>query len=182
MVGVESSVPPRIWCTSSSVRIAAPLGTVPTGLPIGMGSGSPGLEGDGGSAGVTALLGPRGRRSHRGEQGGDGAPGVVAPTGMGGERRTPAELIKVSVYERVNRGVVHITTQGYRDEGFFLFDSGPVEGNGSGFVVDKSGHIVTNFHVIEDARAILVTLYNGETYTATIVGADAINDVAVIKI
>ena len=85
-------------------------------------------------------------------QEGDRAPGVVRPAEMGGERLTPDELINVSVYERVNRAVVHITTQSYRDEGFFLFDSGPVEGNGSGFVVDKTGHIVTNFHVIEDAR------------------------------
>ncbi|HCD02314.1 MAG TPA: serine protease [Planctomycetaceae bacterium] len=112
----------------------------------------------------------------------DRTPGVVRTAGIDGERLTPDELVNVAVYERVNRAVVHITTRSYRDEGFFLFGSGPVEGNGSGFVVDKSGHIVTNFHVIEDARAILVTLYNGETYTATIVGADAINDVAVIKI
>ncbi len=97
-------------------------------------------------------------------------------------RLTPDEVVNVAVYERVNRAVVHITTRSYRSEGFFLFDGGPVEGNGSGFVVDKKGHIVTNFHVIEDARAVSVTLYNGETYTAAFVGADPINDVAVIKV
>ncbi|MFP6768839.1 MAG: trypsin-like peptidase domain-containing protein [Planctomycetaceae bacterium] len=95
---------------------------------------------------------------------------------------TPDEAVNVSVYERVNRAVANITTQSSRGDGFFLFDSGSTEGNGSGFVIDKSGHIVTNFHVIEEARTVSVTLYNGKTYTASFVGADQINDVAVIKI
>ncbi len=109
-------------------------------------------------------------------------PAPSRPTDGDDVSLTPDEAVNVAVYQRVNRAVVNITTRSYREEGFFLFDGDSVEGNGSGFVVDKSGHIVTNFHVIEDARAVSVTLYNGETYTATFVGADPINDVAVIKV
>lgn len=125
---------------------------------------------------------PPGLLPHGGAQVVDRPPGAARPAEVAGDSLTPDEAVNVAVYERVNRAVVNITTRSYRDEGFFLFDGGPVEGNGSGFVVDKAGHIVTNFHVIEDARAFLVTLYNGETYTASFVGADLINDVAVLKI
>ena len=92
---------------------------------------------------------------------------------------TPDEAINVAVYERVNKSVVNITTKSVG--GFFLFD-GPTEGTGSGMVFDKAGHILTNYHVIEDARHVAVTLYSGKTFQATLVGADPINDVAVIKI
>ena len=53
---------------------------------------------------------------------------------------------------------------------------------GSGFVLTKEGFIVTNYHVVEDARTIKVTLYNGDTYDAVYIGGDADYDIAVIKI
>mgnify|MGYP002624191522 FL=1 len=56
------------------------------------------------------------------------------------------------------------------------------ERSGSGLVLDNLGHVLTNYHVVENARQVQVTLYDGETYTAEIVGADPINDIAVIKI
>ncbi|MBQ0040427.1 MAG: trypsin-like peptidase domain-containing protein [Clostridiales bacterium] len=56
------------------------------------------------------------------------------------------------------------------------------EGAGSGVIVNKEGYIVTNYHVIEGARAVTVTLHNGDEYKATIVGGDDANDLAVIKI
>ena len=55
-------------------------------------------------------------------------------------------------------------------------------GSGSGFVIDKNGHILTNYHVIERADAVRATLYDGSVHMAEIVGADATNDVAIIKI
>jgi S1-C subfamily serine protease len=76
---------------------------------------------------------------------------------------------------------VNITTRGVRAEGFFLMEV-PTEGAGSGSILDKSGHIVTNNHVIDGARQVMVTLFDGKSYEARFVGADTINDVAVIKV
>lgn len=53
---------------------------------------------------------------------------------------------------------------------------------GSGFIVDKAGYILTNFHVVDDASRITVQLQNGEEYQAKIIGADEETDLAVIKI
>jgi S1-C subfamily serine protease len=64
---------------------------------------------------------------------------------------------------------------------FFLF-SGPREGSGSGSVLDKQGHVLTNYHVIEDARQIAVTLFDGASHPARLVGADPNNDLAVLRI
>ena len=94
---------------------------------------------------------------------------------------SPEEQINVAVYETVNKSVVNITTRSTKLDGFFLLELS-AEGSGSGSILDHAGHILTNYHVIEDAREVAVTLYNGKTYDATFVGADPINDLAVIKI
>jgi S1-C subfamily serine protease len=94
---------------------------------------------------------------------------------------TPDEAVNVAVYDNVNRSVVNINTLGLRAEGFFLMAT-PERGNGSGSVLDQEGHILTNYHVIEGARQVAVTLFDGETYAATLVGSDAVNDIAVLKI
>ncbi|HVX12132.1 MAG TPA: trypsin-like peptidase domain-containing protein [Pirellulales bacterium] len=94
---------------------------------------------------------------------------------------TPDERVNIAVYEQVNRSVVNISTKGVR-EGDFFFAEVPTEGAGSGSVLDKSGHILTNFHVIEDARQIEVTLFDGSTHAAKLVGYDMPNDVAVLSI
>jgi S1-C subfamily serine protease len=93
---------------------------------------------------------------------------------------TPEEQTNISVYAGANRGVVNIDTQTLSYDRFFMFPS-PGEGAGSGSVIDKRGHILTNNHVIEDAREITVTL-NGKPYEAVVVGKDADQDVAVLKI
>jgi len=94
---------------------------------------------------------------------------------------TPEERINVAVYERVNKSVANITTKTVKNDGIFVSES-QAEGAGSGSILDKAGHILTNFHVVEDARQVSVTLFDGKTYDAGFVGADPINDVAVIKI
>jgi S1-C subfamily serine protease len=96
------------------------------------------------------------------------------PNGM-----TPDEQVNVAVYERVNKSVVNITTK-VRTDGLFLEITG--EGAGSGSILDKQGHILTNYHVIEGARQVSVTIHTGKSYDATFVGADPINDVAVVRI
>ncbi len=54
--------------------------------------------------------------------------------------------------------------------------------SGSGFIISSDGYILTNYHVIEDSDSITVSLYNGESYSATLVGYDESNDIAVLKI
>jgi len=58
----------------------------------------------------------------------------------------------------------------------------PREGSGTGFVYDDEGHIVTNFHVIEGADQLVVTLANGQQYEAELIGEDPTDDLAVIRI
>jgi S1-C subfamily serine protease len=96
---------------------------------------------------------------------------------------SPEERINIAVYEKVNRSVVNIKTETVRtDAFFFLATETPGEGAGSGSVLDTRGHILTNYHVIDDARAIEVTLFDGKSYDARVVGHDESNDVAVLRI
>jgi serine protease Do len=61
-------------------------------------------------------------------------------------------------------------------------DPDPIEGTGSGFIVDPQGYIMTNNHVVKDADRVSVRLLDGRTFTARVIGADSLTDVAVIKI
>ena len=94
---------------------------------------------------------------------------------------TEAERVNISVYESANRAVVNINTRGVREGNFFFLEV-PTEGEGSGSVIDKAGHILTNYHVIEGAREIDVTLFDASKYRAKLIGQDPANDVAVIRI
>ncbi len=105
-----------------------------------------------------------------------GQPGQPLPQGL-----TAEEHVNIAVYERVNRSVVHITTRSARADAFFFMET-PVEGSGSGSVLDRQGHILTNYHVIENAREVRVTLFDGETYDAGLVGIDPVNDMAILQI
>ena len=64
----------------------------------------------------------------------------------------------------------------------FFYGPYPQEGQGSGFIIDKEGHILTNYHVIANAREVEVTLYNKKKYKATVIGRDRSHDLAVIQI
>ncbi|MFN4258942.1 MAG: S1C family serine protease [Gemmataceae bacterium] len=94
---------------------------------------------------------------------------------------SPQEQINIRVYQEANRGVVHITTRSVHLDDFFLL-TGPREGSGSGCVLDDKGHILTNYHVVEDSRQIIVTLFDGNTYQARLIGSDPNNDLAVLHI
>lgn len=90
------------------------------------------------------------------------------------------EQLVIELYQRVSPAVVNITTRVTTLNFFF----GPMtsEGSGSGFVIDREGHIVTNYHVIENAESIEVT-FSDETVTpATVLGSDPRNDLAVLKV
>ena len=94
---------------------------------------------------------------------------------------TPEERINTQVYERVNRSVVNITTRSMASDEFFFMTS-PREGTGSGSIIDKNGHIITNYHVIEDARQIAVTLFDSSSHEARLIGSDPNSDLAILQI
>ena len=85
-----------------------------------------------------------------------------------------------AVYERANSAVVHISSIRYAYD--FFYRAVPQEGTGSGFFYATEGHIVTNYHVVENAEEISVTLADGRVFLATLVGEDPANDLAVIRI
>jgi S1-C subfamily serine protease len=107
---------------------------------------------------------------------------VTPPAGM-----ASLEQEVIGVYDNVGLGVVNITN---RSLGYdFFFRPVPQEGTGSGIVYDTEGHIITNYHVIEGADEIFVTLPsetgdqdNETTVPAQVVGSDPSNDVAVLKV
>jgi S1-C subfamily serine protease len=94
------------------------------------------------------------------------------------EASNPLEAQVIAVYENVSPAVVNITNRGYVYD--FFMQAVPQEGSGSGFVYDQEGHIVTNYHVIENAEELSVTLANGKVYDAKVIGVDPTNDLAVI--
>ncbi len=104
-------------------------------------------------------------------------PAAIPP----GPGLTPEELTNIRVYDGANRGVVNVLTKTKTYDRFFMLPS-ESEGAGSGSVLDKSGHILTNYHVVEDANAVLVTLPGGKDYEGELVGTDPDNDIAVLKI
>jgi len=83
------------------------------------------------------------------------------------------------IYDTVNPSVVNIQVLGTYNYGFYV---GAVSSQGSGFVWDPQGHIVTNNHVVENAYNITVTFSDGTTTTAEVVGTDVQSDLAVIKV
>jgi putative serine protease PepD len=88
---------------------------------------------------------------------------------------TPSEI-----YEQTHKGVVEITASSTGENQFGQQEQ--QRGQGSGFVYDSNGHIVTNDHVVDGASSVSVRFWNGDTYKATVVGTDASTDLAVIKV
>lgn len=101
-------------------------------------------------------------------------PGVL-PEGIDiGEERV------IAVYQQVSPAVVFITTRVLRES--FFFGVYPEEGAGSGFLWDREGHVVTNYHVVEGAQTVEVSFGDDRVREATIVGVDPINDLAVLRV
>ena len=139
--------------------------------------------------------------------GGGAALGIAAAVGdLGGKTTTVRELAPQvaaasatapartalsinQIYARAAPGVVQVTSTSVLTVPADPFFGNPffpqqqqVRALGSGFVVDKAGHIVTNYHVIQGARQVSVSFSNGGTMKATIVGTDPSSDLAVLKI
>ncbi|MCL5075536.1 MAG: trypsin-like peptidase domain-containing protein [Chloroflexi bacterium] len=109
-------------------------------------------------------------------------PPSTVPTPTTVDQLTPAEsLTLVQVVERVRPAVVNITTQqiSYGD----FFRPVPIEaGTGSGVIIDKEGHIITNNHVVEGAERLKITLPDERSFDGRIIGTDPLSDLAVVKI
>lgn len=90
------------------------------------------------------------------------------------------EVQIAAVYREAAPAVVNITSRSYVYD--FFMRPIPQEGTGSGFLYDSEGHIVTNYHVVENAESVSVALSNGEVYDAEIAGVDPSTDLAVLSI
>ena len=93
---------------------------------------------------------------------------------------TEDESINVRIYRQASAAVANVLTKA-TEYGFFM-DPVPVEGAGSGFIIDPRGYILTNYHVVEGAQSIEVVLGDQSRHSAKYIGADQRNDVALIKI
>jgi len=90
------------------------------------------------------------------------------------------EVLNVRIYRETSPAVANVLTKATEYD--FWMDPVPVEGAGSGFVIDGKGYILTNFHVVQGAQTIEVVLGDQSHYTAKFIGADQRNDVALLKV
>lgn len=90
------------------------------------------------------------------------------------------EATNIRVYEEYAPSVVNIVTTTVTYD--FFYNAVPSKGAGSGVIIDRKGHVLTNYHVVEGARRLDVTLYDGARYGARVVGVAPDDDIAVIRI
>lgn len=108
------------------------------------------------------------------------APSRVEPRGATTEPATALGDTVADVYDRAGSAVVNVAV---KTDTWGLFPGVLPEGSeGSGFIVDKDGHVATNYHVTRGASRLDVTLASGESYRANVVGVDSANDVAMLRI
>jgi len=98
----------------------------------------------------------------------------------GPEKLDADEQNNIEVYHKAIPSVVNITSKIVAYD--FFYGPVPEEGQGSGFIIDKEGHILTNYHVVGDSAQVEVTLHNKKTYKATVIGRDRAHDLAVVQI
>jgi putative serine protease PepD len=128
------------------------------------------------------------------------AVGVGTFAALGGRTTTTTTVVRASVadskatsntsggltvneiYRRTSPGVVEVTARSTGGSQFPFGHSQESVGQGSGFVYDTSGHVVTNEHVVDGANSVTVKFANGKSYSAKVVGKDSSTDVAVLKV
>ncbi|HEX7894820.1 MAG TPA: trypsin-like peptidase domain-containing protein [Terriglobales bacterium] len=108
------------------------------------------------------------------------APKIEVTEAAGNEPLDSDEQNNIAVYRKNIGSVVNVTSRAVALD--FFYGLVPQEGQGSGFILDHDGHILTNYHVIADAQRIEVTLHNRKKYRATVVGQDRSQDLAIIQI
>ena len=102
------------------------------------------------------------------------------PAGISDPATSTDEQNNIEVYRTLSPGVVFIHSTSYARD--FLGFVEPQEGSGSGSIIDQQGNILTNYHVIEGAQKLSVSLGGQKDYAATIVGGDPDTDLAVIRL
>jgi len=107
------------------------------------------------------------------------APPQATPVALAQPANTLEAQVE-AVYDEAAPAVVNIISRVIAYD--FFMQPVPETGTGSGFVYDTEGHIITNYHVVAEAESVSVALASGKVYTATIVGTDPSNDLAVIRI
>jgi len=103
------------------------------------------------------------------------------------ERPVPVDLLPderntIEVFRRTSPSVVYVNTNALRQDFFSLNVVEVPQGSGSGFVWDRNGHIVTNYHVVQAGNSFSVTLADGKQYDAMLVGVERFKDLAVLRI
>ncbi|MEC4678718.1 MAG: trypsin-like peptidase domain-containing protein [Nitrospirota bacterium] len=93
---------------------------------------------------------------------------------------TQDEKNTIQIYESINASVVNITNIAVTYD--FFMNPIPSQASGSGSIISQQGHILTNSHVVKDAKRLMVTLSDGSKWAARLVGADPVSDLAVIQI
>ncbi len=106
--------------------------------------------------------------------------GALLPVSADATGLDSTETENVRIYKAAAPAVANIVTRTVEYD--FFFNPVPVEGAGSGFVIDNDGHILTNYHVVQGAQTIEVTLGDQSRYKAKYIGADTANDIALIQI
>ncbi|HXW93177.1 MAG TPA: trypsin-like peptidase domain-containing protein [Terriglobales bacterium] len=104
----------------------------------------------------------------------------ISEAATNNEPLDPEEQNNIAVYRKNIASVVNITSQAVAFD--FFYGLVPEAGQGSGFIIDKDGHILTNYHVVAAAQRVEVTLHNRKKYQATIVGSDRAHDLAIVQI
>ena len=104
-----------------------------------------------------------------------------APAGITNPAAATDEQNNIEVYKTISPGVVYITSTSF-EPGDWFNPGDERSGSGSGSVIDREGHILTNFHVIEGAQRLSVSFGGNKSYPARFVGADPDTDLAVIKV
>lgn len=95
---------------------------------------------------------------------------------------SPEEVSNISLFEKLSPSVVYVTNLAVRRNNFSMDVTSIPQGTGSGFVWDKKGTIVTNFHVVQGAQGVEVTLADGSVWKARPIGFEPDKDLAVIAI
>jgi S1-C subfamily serine protease len=108
------------------------------------------------------------------------APQLEVTQAAGPQSFDAEELENIAVYKKALPSVVNITSTAVAFD--FFYGQVPQKGQGSGFVLDKEGRILTNYHVVAGARQLEVTTSDKKKYSARVVGADPQNDLAVIQV
>jgi len=111
--------------------------------------------------------------------------GSGAPLELTEAQAAPAydaeEQNNIGIYKRVLPSVVNITSKSLAYN--FFFGPVPQQGQGSGFILDKAGHVLTNYHVVANAnRGVKVQLSNKRSYSARVIGTDKVHDLALLQI